>query len=95
MERSMHLRRISTFFAQMRQTTPASGGIFFYKGSNLLAVWHAWRAPPSVVRQGVHDHFYSGPMLPELHFTSTPGQAGWRSSALGPSQARRLYAGQA
>ena len=31
-----NLRTISTFFAQMRQTTPASGGTFFYKCRNIL-----------------------------------------------------------
>jgi len=34
---SLHnLRTISTFFAQMRQTTPNSGGTFFYKCRNIL-----------------------------------------------------------
>lgn len=34
---SLHnLRTISTFFAQMRQTTPDSGGTFFYKCRNIL-----------------------------------------------------------
>jgi len=30
------LRMISILFAQMRQTTPASGGSFFYKGRSML-----------------------------------------------------------
>jgi hypothetical protein len=34
---SLHnLRTISTFFAQMRQTTPDSGGTFFYKCRNIV-----------------------------------------------------------